>query len=176
MKLIAQSASADGTSGSPNLFICAQQPAVELEAELVAAVGEQDDVDVERAEEVADHGADRALVRADDERDRRADRDQDVRDARDRELHGPLLDPEERRHLRVVHLRPEPDEAGADEPRVAVPDPVRGGPSSGRDAASPRSARRRRSRATSPSVAIPIVNQNEVRTTSVRRASSSESK
>ena len=40
-----------------------QQTAVELEAELVAAVGEQDDVDRERAEEVADHRADRALVR-----------------------------------------------------------------------------------------------------------------
>ena len=95
-----------------------QQPAVELEAELVATIGEQDDVDRQRAEEVADHGADRALVRADDERDRGADRDQDVGDARDRELHGPLLDPEERRHLGVVHLRPEADEAGADEPRV----------------------------------------------------------
>ena len=31
-----------------------------------------------------------------------------------------LLDAEERGHLRVVHLRPEPDEAGADEPRVVV--------------------------------------------------------
>ena len=38
MKLIAQSASADGTSGIPKWFICAEQVARELEAELVAAV------------------------------------------------------------------------------------------------------------------------------------------
>ena len=41
MKLIAHSASADGTSGRPNRFIASQQLAVELEPELVAAVAEQ---------------------------------------------------------------------------------------------------------------------------------------
>ena len=102
----------------------AHETAVELEPELVAPVGEQDDVDGERPEEVADHRSDRALVASHDERDRRADRDQHVGDACDRELDGPLLDPEERRHLRVVHLRPEADEPGAHEPRVVEVEPV----------------------------------------------------
>ncbi len=39
-----------------------EQPAVELQPELLAAEGEQHDVDGERAEEVPDHGSDRALV------------------------------------------------------------------------------------------------------------------
>src|SRR5947208_2451135 len=80
--------------------------------------------DGERAEEVADHGADRALVRADHERDRRADGDQHVGDARERELDRPLLHPEERRQLCVVHLRPEADEACAYKPRVVEVQPA----------------------------------------------------
>ena len=64
MKLIAHSASADGNERQAEAVHRAQQLPVELQAELVAAVGEQDDVDGERAEEVADHRADRALVRS----------------------------------------------------------------------------------------------------------------
>ena len=160
MKLIAQSASADGTSGIPKWFICRSRLAVELEAELVAAVGEQDEVDGERADEVADDGAGRALVRG---RRRAATVAPTVistfarlaSDERDRAL----LDAEERGQLLVVHLRPEADEAGADEPRVVAElQRVR------------RSASARTQPTTSPAVAIAIVNQNDVRTTSVRCA------
>ena len=74
--MITQSASADGDERQAEPVHRPEEPAVELEAELVAAVGEQHDVDGERADEVPDDGADGALVGADDEGDRRADRDQ----------------------------------------------------------------------------------------------------
>ena len=74
-------------------------------------------------------------MRADHERDRRADGDQHVGDARERELDRPLLHPEERRQLCVVHLRPEADEACAYKPRVLEVQPagerMRGGEADG---------------------------------------------
>ena len=57
-------------------------------------------------------------MQADDEEQRHADGDQDVRDARREERGRALLDPEERGQLLVVHLGPQADERGADEPRV----------------------------------------------------------
>ena len=54
----------------------------------------------------------------DDQQHRRDDRDRDVREAREHEEARALLDPEDRGQLLVVHLRPDADEGGADEPRV----------------------------------------------------------
>jgi hypothetical protein len=88
---------------------------VELEAELLATVAEEREVDEQRAGEVAHDDAERALVERDDEQDRRADRQQHVREARGDERDRALLDAEERRQLLVVHLRPETDERRADE-------------------------------------------------------------
>jgi hypothetical protein len=59
-------------------------------------------------------------VQPDHEQHRRPDRDQHVGDARDAEQERPLLDPEERRQLLVVHLRPQADERGAHEPGVVA--------------------------------------------------------
>ena len=103
-----------------------EQLAVELEPEQLAPVQEEHDVDRERPDEVADDRAGRALVQADDEQDRRAHGQEHVRQARVHELHRALLDAEQRGQLLVVHLRPEADERGADEPRVvAEPQHVR---------------------------------------------------
>ena len=76
-----------------------------------------------------------------------------------------LLDAEERRELLVVHLRPEPDEARRAR-AVAV----------GVEKSSSAIGSARSIPATSPAVAIAIVNQNDVRTTSRRCAASGESK
>ena len=111
---------ARGHERQPEALHLAEEAAVELEPELEAAVGEQDEVDDQRAGEVADDHADRALVPDGDEQDRRDDGDDHVRerggDVRDRAL----LDAEERRQLLVVHLRPEQDERGAHEVRARV--------------------------------------------------------
>jgi len=80
-------------------------------------VGEQDEVDRERAGEVADDHTDRALVPDRDEQDRGDDGEHHVHE-RGRDVgHGALLDAEEGRQLLVVHLPPEEDEGGADERR-----------------------------------------------------------
>jgi hypothetical protein len=75
MKLIAQSASADGTSGIPKVCI-ARKSGGRTRARAARAVGEQDEVDGERADEVADDEPDRAPVEDGDEEDHRGDRDQ----------------------------------------------------------------------------------------------------
>ena len=115
-----------GDEREPEAVHRAEQLAVELEAELLAAVGEQREVDGERAEEVADRPRRAAPLWKTTTRTivapivistfatlAIAKRD------------GALLDAEERRHLRVVHLRPEADEAGPDERRRAEVEPVR---------------------------------------------------
>ena len=150
----------------PEAVHLAQQAAVELEPELLAAVADERGVDEERAREVADDDADRALVEHDDEEQRRADRQEDVREARRDEGDRALLDAEERRELLVVHPRPEPDERGRDE--LCSRRTSRRG--------RPRSAASRATPTTSPAVAIAIVNQNDVRTTRRRCAGSGESK
>ena len=94
--------------------------AVELQPECVPAVEQQRDVDGERPCEVSDQDAERPLVECDDEQDGRADGDPDVRQ-RGGDVRGrALLDPEQRRHLVVVHRRPQPDERGDDEIRVVL--------------------------------------------------------
>ena len=109
-----------GHERHPEAVHLAEERAVELEPELEAPVGEQDDVDGERAAEVADEDAERALVPDDDEQDRQADRERDVDDAGEQVADRALLDAEERGQLVVVDLRPESDERGADEIRVRV--------------------------------------------------------
>ena len=93
--------------------------AVELETERVPAVDEQRGVDDERSREVADEHAQRPLLEHDDEQDGCRDRDRDVRERRRDVCARTLLDAKERRHLLVVHRRPEPDERGDHEPVVA---------------------------------------------------------
>ncbi len=93
----------------------AEERAVELEPELLAAVGEEAEVHGERADEVADEEPDCAPVKDRDEDDHRCDGERDVRDARDRVGRRALFDAEERRQLLVVRLRPEADGAGAHE-------------------------------------------------------------
>ena len=150
MKLIAHSASAAGTSGRPKRFIARRSVPVELERRAGSAgrrAGRRRRASVPtKLPTIAPIAplcapTTSAIVAP--------IVISDVRDARDREPDRPLLDPEERRHLRVVHLRPEPDEAGADES------------GSSRLSQSAIWAAKRHPTA-SPSVAIPIVNQNEV--------------
>ena len=88
-----------------------------------------------------------------------ADRDEDVREAREHERDRALLDPEERGQLLVVHVRPERDAAprARGSRRLAVPKSSVGD-----------RAREARAARTSPSVAIAIVNQNDVRRTRSR--------
>ena len=102
----------------------AQQRPRELEPELLPVDGEQREIDDQRADEVADDHAERALLPDDDEQDRGADRDGDVGEAREHERGRALLGAEERGQLLVVHLRPDADEAGADEVRVVEPEQV----------------------------------------------------
>jgi hypothetical protein len=97
-----------------------EEAAVKFQSQLVAAVADEREVDDERADPVADDDAHRALVVVDDEQDRRCDGDEQVRERRRGEEDRPLLDAEQRRQLLVVQLRPEADEGGADEPRLAV--------------------------------------------------------
>ena len=99
----------------PEAVHLAKQAAIELEPELLAPVADQHHVDDQRAREVADDDADRALVERDDEEQRRADRQEDVREARRHERDRALLDAEERRELLVVHPRPQADECRHDE-------------------------------------------------------------
>ena len=108
----------------PEAVHLAQQRPRELEAELGAPVAEEREVDDERAEEVADDHPERALVVGDDEDERRRDGDGDVGEARGDEEARALLDAEERGQLLVVHLRPDPDERGADEVRVVEQEQV----------------------------------------------------
>ena len=96
----------------------AEERPVELEPELEAPVREQREVDGERAGEVADDHADRALVQDGDELDRCTDRDDDVHERGGHVGDRPLLDPEERGQLLVVHLRPDEHEGRADEVRL----------------------------------------------------------
>ena len=70
LKFVTQRKSADGTSGMPKWFISPKQRAVELQAELLAPVAEQREVDDQRAGEVADDDAERPLVEHDDEEQR----------------------------------------------------------------------------------------------------------
>ena len=105
----------------PEALHPAQQRAVELEAELLAAVAEQGRVDDERAGEVPRDDADGAPLETITKRTvaptviamfaRLAARNAPA-----------LLDPEHGRQLLVVHLRPEADEGGADERRVVDPE------------------------------------------------------
>ena len=145
MKLIAQRASGRRDERHPEAVHLPEQLARELQAELIAPVGEQDGPHAERPDEVPDDCAGRALVQADDEQDGHPDGDQDVRDAREHELGRALLDPEERGQLLVVHLRPQPDEGGADEPRV-VPELQRVGDRLGEDEADDQPGGRHRHR------------------------------
>ena len=103
---------------------------------------EEGEVHRERAGEVADDHAERALLPHDDEEQGRGDRDRDVREAREHERRRPLLGPEQRRQLLVVHLRPDPHEAGAHEVRVVA---ARAGRRSARRAGRPPRARTSRS-------------------------------
>ena len=86
------------------------QRAVELQSQSVPAVEQQRGVDGQRAGEVPDEDADRSLVEDDDEQHGRTDRDRDVRHRRGHVRCRALLDPEQRRHLLVVHRGPETDE------------------------------------------------------------------
>ena len=143
----------------------AEQRPVEREPELLSPVGDEANPDDERAGEVADDHAGSAPVEADDEEDGRGDGDHEVDEGRERERHGALLRAEERRQLLVVHLHPKQDKGRAHERRVVgrVEEPLR----DRRGDAMP---------TTSPIVAIPIVNQKEVRTTRSLCAGSGESK
>src|SRR5207248_2758845 len=120
----------------------AEEAPVELQPELVAAIPEQNEVDGEGADPVADDYPERALVEVDDEDDRRADRDEQVGERREREENRPLLDAEEGCQLLVVHLSPEPDEGGANQPGLAVPERERIGDGLRRDPARSEAERR----------------------------------
>ena len=119
-KFITQPASADAISGTPEAVHVVQEPPVELEAELLAAVAEQRDEHDQRAAEVADDDPERALLVDDDEDHRERDGDADVQERRDREGDRPLLGAEEVRHLGVVDVHPEQDGGGDDEARAAA--------------------------------------------------------
>ena len=109
-----------GNQRQPEALHLPEEAAVELEPQLEAAVGEQDEVDDQRAREVPGEHPDRALVPDGDEQDRRDDGDDHVGKRRGDVRDRALLDPEERGQLLVVHLRPEQDERGADEVRARV--------------------------------------------------------
>ena len=113
----------------------AEQRPRELEPELLPVDGEQCEIDEQRADEVPDDDAERALLPDDDEQNRGADRDGDVGQAREHECGRALLGAEEGGQLLVVHLRPDADEAGADEVRVVEAEQVgqRGGEEDARD-------------------------------------------
>ena len=101
---------------------------------MIAAIAEEDEIDRERPDPVADDHPHRPLVEVDNEHDGRADRDHEIGNRRRGEEDRPLFDAEQRRQLLVVQLRPEPDECGADEPglivtqRERVRDRLRGDP------------------------------------------------
>ena len=118
----------------PELVHRPEELAVELEAELLAAVAEQRDVHDERSAEVPDDDPERAFLVDDDEDHRERDRDGDVQERRDGEGHRPLLDPEQVRHLGVVDVHPEQNGRRDHEARAAplevgavVGDPQQGG-------------------------------------------------
>ena len=67
LKFVTQRKSAVGIERHPEAVHLPQQAAVELEAELLAPVSDERRVHEQRAGEVADDDADRALIERDDE-------------------------------------------------------------------------------------------------------------
>ena len=119
-KFVTHIARAEGDERQAEPVHRGEELAVQLEAELLVPVREQDQVDHERAAEVADDDPERPLLVDDDEDHGERHGDRDIRERRDRESDRTLLDPEQVRHLEVVDVHPEQDARCDDEARAAA--------------------------------------------------------